>query len=139
MILGAIHYYLYAQRLQQWLQCKKYTGLYFSFEIWFPKYIYIYIFIFLHIHTALLITLNIYITKEKHSFPSIIPFSGGSLVPYVLALTLIKILMKCWDGLLGPNSLLDFPDISQFLASLVFQYYRFVHLVRTTALSHTLI
>lgn len=100
--------------------------------------IYIYIY-FLHIHTALLITLNIYITKEKHSFPSIIPFSGGSLVSYVLALTLIKILMKCWDGLLGPNSLLDFPDISQFLASLVFQYYRFVHLVRTTALSHTLI
>lgn len=101
-------------------------------------YIYIYIY-FLHIHTALLITLNIYITKEKHSFPSIIPFSGGSLASYVLALTLIKILMKCWDGLLGPNSLLDFPDISQFLASLVFQYYRFVHLVRTTALSHTLI
>lgn len=100
--------------------------------------IYIYIY-FLHIHTALLITLNIYITKEKHSFPSIIPFSGGSLVSYVLALTLIKILMKCWDGLLGPNSLLDFPDISQFLASLVFQYYRFVHLMRTTALSHTLI
>lgn len=100
--------------------------------------IYIYIY-FLHIHTALLITLNIYITKEKHSFPSIIPFSGGSLVSYALALTLIKILMKCWDGLLGPNSLLDFPDISQFLASLVFQYYRFVHLVRTTALSHTLI
>lgn len=100
--------------------------------------IYIYIY-FLHIHTALLITLNIYITKENHSFPSIIPFSGGSLVSYVLALTLIKILMKCWDGLLGPNSLLDFPDISQFLASLVFQYYRFVHLVRTTALSHTLI
>ena len=100
--------------------------------------IYIYIY-FLHIHTTLLITLNIYITKEKHSFPSIIPFSGGSLVSYVLALTLIKILMKCWDGLLGPNSLLDFPDISQFLASLVFQYYRFVHLVRTTALSHTLI